>query len=166
MSTSRSINCDNSLLNCRIEGLNNYKPDLFIIDLNLKLKKNLLLNKILKKRKTYLITYKSNIKKAQIYKKKGYKIILINSLKNKNDFYLLYKKLFKMGYLRILVETGLTFLNSLIKLRLINDLYIFKNNNKLKKKGKNNTTYKYIKNISCKLISINLNNDKLYRKEF
>ena len=71
-----------------------------------------------------------------------------------------------MGYLRILVETGLTFLNSLIKLRLINDLYIFKNNNKLKKKGKNNTTYKYIKNISSKLISINLNNDKLYRKEF
>jgi len=166
ISTSKSINCDNSLLNCRIEGLNNYKPDLFIIDLNLKLKKNLLLNKILKKRKTYLITYKSNIKKAQIYKKKGYKIILINSLKNKNDFYLLYKKLFKMGYLRILVETGLTFLNSLIKLRLINDLYIFKNNNKLKKKGKNNTTYKYIKNISCKLISININNDKLYRKEF
>ena len=166
ISTSKSINYDNSLLNCRIEGLNNYKPDLFIIDLNLKLKKNLLLNKILKKRKTYLITYKSNIKKAQIYKKKGYKIILINSLKNKNDFYLLYKKLFKMGYLRILVETGLTFLNSLIKLRLINDLYIFKNNNKLKKKGKNNTTYKYIKNISCKLISININNDKLYRKEF
>ena len=166
ISTSKSINCDNSLLNCRIKGLNSYKPDLFIIDLNLKLKKNLLLNKIIKKRKTYLITYKSNIKKAQIYKKKGYKIILINSLKNKNDFNLLYKKLFKMGYLRILVETGLTFLNSLIKLRLINDLYIFKNNNKLKKKGKNNTTCKYIKNISCKLISINLNNDKLYRKEF
>ena len=71
-----------------------------------------------------------------------------------------------MGYLRILVETGLTFLNSLLKLRLINDLYIFKNKNKLKKKGKNNTTYKYIKNISGKLISINLNNDKLYRKEF
>ena len=71
-----------------------------------------------------------------------------------------------MGYLRILVETGLTFLNSLLKLRLINDLYIFKNNNKLKKKGKNNTTYKYIKNISGKFISINLNNDKLYRKEF
>jgi len=166
ISTSKSINCDNSLLNCRIEGLNNCKPDLFIIDLNLKLKKNLLLNKILKNRKTYLITDKSNINKTKIYKKKGYKIILINSLKNKKDFNLLYKKLFKMGYLRILVETGLTFLNSLLKLRLINDLYIFKNNNKLKKKGKNNTTYKYIKNISGKFISINLNNDKLYRKEF
>ena len=40
LSTSKSINSDNSLLNCRINGLNNYKPDLFIIDLNLKLKKN------------------------------------------------------------------------------------------------------------------------------
>ena len=41
MSTSKSINYDNSLLNCRIDGLNNNKPDLFIIDLNLNLKKNL-----------------------------------------------------------------------------------------------------------------------------
>jgi len=166
LSTSKSINCDNSLLNCRIDGLDNYKPDLFIIDLNLKLKKNLLLNKILKKRKTYLITYKANIKKTQLYKKKGFKIILVNSLKNKDDFILLYKKLFKMGYSRVLTETGLTFLNTLIKYRLINDLYVFKSNNKLKKKGKNNTTLKYFNNILSKSISINLNGDKLYKKEF
>ena len=49
LSTSKSINQDNSLLNCRIDGLNSNKPDLFIIDLNLKLKKKLLLNKYLKK---------------------------------------------------------------------------------------------------------------------
>ena len=166
ISTSRSINCDNSLLNCRIEGLDNNKPDLFIIDLNLKLKKNLLINKILEKRKTYLITYKKNVKKTQVFKKRGYKIILIKSLKNKNDFILLYKKLLKMGYARILVEAGLTFLNTLIKNNLINDLYIFKNSNYLKKKGKNNATTRYIKDISYKQISINLNDDKLYKKEF
>ena len=40
-STYKTINIDNSLLNCRINGLNIYKPDLFIIDLDLKLKKNL-----------------------------------------------------------------------------------------------------------------------------
>ena len=39
VSTSKSINKDNSLLNCRIEGLENNKPNLFIIDMNLKLKK-------------------------------------------------------------------------------------------------------------------------------
>ena len=166
LSTSKSINYDNSLLNCRIEGLNNHKPDLFIIDLNLKLKKNLLLNKILKKRKTYLITYKANLKKAQTYKKKGYKIIYINSLENKNDFKSLYEKIYKMGYSRVLVETGLTFLNNLIKNKIIDDLYIFKTNFNLKKKGKNNATLKYLKNISSKPISINLDNDKLYKKEF
>ena len=39
LSTSKTINLDNSLLNCRIDGLVKFKPDLFIIDLNLKLKK-------------------------------------------------------------------------------------------------------------------------------
>ena len=166
LSTSKSINNDNSLLNCRIKGLDNNKPALLIIDLNLKLKKNLLLNKILKKRKTYLITYKVNIKKAQIYKKKGYKIILITSLKNKIDFTLLFKKLYSMGYSRVLVESGLSFFNTLIKNGLINELYIFKTNKKLKKNGKNNSTLRYLKNIQAKQISINLNNDKLYKKEF
>jgi len=166
ISTSRSINCDNALLNCRIEGLNKYKPDLFIIDLNLKLKKKLLLNKILKKRKTFLITYKKNIKKAQTYKKKGYRIIFINSLVNKNDFNFLFKKIYKMGYSRILVESGLSFLNTLIKNRLINDLYIFNSNQNLKKKGKNNASLNYLKGIEFKPISINLNNNKLYKMEF
>ena len=56
ISTSKSINKDNSLLNCRIDGLNNFKPDLFIIDLKLKLKKNLSINTLTNKRKTFLIT--------------------------------------------------------------------------------------------------------------
>ena len=166
ISTSQSINFDNALLNCRIDGFNKYKPDLFIIDLNLKLKKNLLLNNIIKKRKTYLITYKENLKKTQIFKKKGFKIIFISSLKNKRDFNLLLKKIYEMGYSRILVEAGLTFLNTLIKKKMINDLYIFNSNANLKKKGKNNATLKYLKSISPKTISINLKNDKLYKKEF
>ena len=166
ISTSKTINCDNALLNCRIEGLDHYKPDLFIIDLDLKLKRKLFLNKFLKKRKTFLITYKKNLKKTYFFKKKGYKIILIRSLSSKNDFHSLFKKLYKMGYARILIETGLTFLNSLIKKKLINDLFIFKSNKRLKKKGKNNATLKQLKNISSRQISINLNNDKLYKKEF
>ena len=31
ISTSKSINIDNSLLNCRIRGLNNFKPDLLLL---------------------------------------------------------------------------------------------------------------------------------------
>jgi diaminohydroxyphosphoribosylaminopyrimidine deaminase/5-amino-6-(5-phosphoribosylamino)uracil reductase len=166
ISTSKTINLDNSLLNCRIDGLNKFKPDLFIVDLNLKLKKNLLLNKILKKRKTYLITDKINYKKANIYKKKGFKIILINSLKTKKDFYSLYNTIFKLGYTRVFLETGLTFLKTTIKNKLINNLYLFKSKNNLGKYGKNNVSAFFIKKIKFKEIPVNLNNDKLLIKEF
>ena len=85
---------------------------------------------------------------------------------NKDDFNLLFKKIYKMGYSRVLVEAGLTFLNTLIKDRLINDLYIFNSNYNLKKNGKNNATLRFLKSIQSKRMSINLNNDKLYKKEF
>ena len=78
----------------------------------------------------------------------------------------MFKKIYKIGYSRILVESGLTFLNTLIKNRLINDLYIFNTNYNLKKKGKNNASLKYLKSVKSKQMSINLNNDKLHKKEF
>ena len=166
LSTSRSINNDDSLLNCRISGLNNNKPDLFIIDLKLRLKKKLSLNNLLKTRKTFLITDKKNSSKILAFKKLGFKIIFINKLKDKKDFNILYKKIYKKGYSRMFVETGLTFLNSLLKNKMIHELYIFKNNKKLGKKGKNNDTIKYLKKINPKLLTINLNNDKLLKKDF
>jgi len=166
ISTSKSINYDNSLLNCRINGLQNNKPDLIIIDLNLRIKKKLLLNKLLKKRKTYLITYKNNSIKSMIYKKIGFKIILVNQLKSKKDFNLLFKKIYKIGYSRVLIETGLTFLNNLLTQKIINKLYIFKSNKNLGKNGKNNATNKYIKRISPILLTKNLNGDRLFKKDF
>ena len=166
LSTSKSVNYDNSLLNCRINGLDKYKPALFIVDLNLKLRKNLLLNSLLKKRKTYLITLKKNLKKIKNYKKIGYNIILINSLEYKKDFEKLNKKIYKMGYSRMFIETGPTFLKSLIKNKIIDELFIFKSINKLGKKGKNNISINYLKKFSPKLLKINLNGDKLYKKEF
>ena len=166
ISTSKSINFDDSLLNCRINGLNKDKPYLFIIDLNLKLKKKLSLNYLIKNRKTYLITSKDNSKKVLAFKKMGYKIIFINNLKSKNDFYYMYKKIYKMGYARILIEAGLTFLNSLLRNKSINELYIFKSKKKLGKNGKNNVSSQYLKKIYPKLLTINLGDDKLYKKVF
>ena len=96
----------------------------------------------------------------------GYKIILVNQLTSKNDFYLFYKKIYKMGYSRILIETGLTFLNNLIKNKMIHDLYIFRSHKKLGKNGKNNNTTKYLKKTRPKLLTINLNGDNLLKKEF
>ena len=166
LSTSKSINQDDSLLNCRINGLNNNKPDLFVIDLKLKLKKRLTLNNYLKTRKTFLITSKNNFNKTLAFRKLGYKIILINKLEDRSDFNLLFKKIYKKGYSRVFVETGLTFLNSLIKNKMIHDLYVFKSNIKLGNSGKNNDTVKNLKKINPKLLTINLNGDKLLKKEF
>ena len=94
------------------------------------LKKKLSLNKYLKIRKTFLITRKDNPSKILAYKKLGYKFIFIDKLKCKNDFILLCKKIYEIGYSRMLVEAGLTFLNSLIKNKMIHDLYIFKTHGK------------------------------------
>lgn len=166
LSTSKSINKDNSLLNCRINGLNNNKPDLFIIDLKLRLKKKLFLNKYLKKRNTFLVTQINNTKRAISYRKLGYKIIFVNDLKDKKDLRLLFRKIYKKGYSRLLIESGLTFLNNLLKNKLVHDLYIFKSDKKLGKNGKNNDTIKYLKKISPKSLTINLNGDNLLKKEF
>ena len=166
LTTSKTINLDNSLMNCRISGLNKFKPDLFIVDLNLKLKKKLFLNKIIKKRRTYLITYKKNFKKFEIFKKKGYKIIFVNSLNSKKDFYLLFNKIFKLGYSRVLIETGLIFLKTILKYKIANDLYLFQNKNKLNNDGKNNISSNFIKKIKFKQIQMNLDTDNLLIKEF
>ena len=164
ISTSASINKDNSLLNCRIKGLNNLKPDLVIIDRKLRLKKNLALYSLAKKRKTYLLTTSNNSKQTSFLKKKNIKIIKLNSLLTKDDFFNLFRKLFQLGKRRILIESGLIFLNQLLKMNFINNLYIFKSNNKLKSNGFNNTKKNLIKNLKIlKQVNVNLNNDKLLK---
>jgi diaminohydroxyphosphoribosylaminopyrimidine deaminase / 5-amino-6-(5-phosphoribosylamino)uracil reductase len=166
ISTSKSINIDNSLLNCRLKKTSLLRPDLFIVDLKLILKKKLALNKILKKRKTFIITNLKNRSRTLDYKKLGYQFIFVKSLKDKKDFNILFKRIYKLGYSRIFVETGLKFLNKLLKNKNINELYIFKSNKKLGKNGLNNDTPKNIKKNISKLITINLMGDKLYKKEF
>ena len=166
-STSATINKDNALLNCRIDGLNNLKPDLFIIDLNLKLKKNLSIINITRKRKIFLITAVNNDKKINFFKKKGFKIILVNSFSSKDDFKKMFQYIYQLGYCRTFFETGLTFLNVLLKYKLLNILYVFQSNIMLKKNGLNNSTPYYLKKIKLnKKIKINLINDTLYKKKF
>ena len=164
ISTSASINKDNSLLNCRIKGLNNFKPDLVIIDRKLRLKKNLALYSLAKKRKTYLLTTSNNSKQTSFLKKRNIKIIKLNSLLTKDDFFNLFRKLFQLGKRRILIESGLIFLNQLLKMNFINNLYIFKSNTKLRSNGFNNSKKNLIKNLKIlKQVNVNLNNDKLLK---
>ncbi len=163
ISTSKSINLDNSLLNCRINGLNNNKPDLIIIDRFLKLKKSVKLLKIANKRKTYVLTCSNNKKKIIFFRKKGIKIIKINKLIEKKDFIFLLKKIYKLGKTRILVECGLKFLQEILKLNLINKLYIFRSNKLLNKNGYRKFKSTYIGECKEKnRINVNLANEELF----
>ena len=163
ISTSKTINKDNSLLNCRLDGLNNYKPDLIIIDRNLRLKKKLKLFNLTNRRRTYIVTTSNNAKKISFFKLKKIKIIQLSSLKYKEDFDYLFRILFKKGRRRLLVESGLIFLKTLLNFKLLNHLYIFKSDQKLEKDGFNNIKMTGLFKLSnSKKIKINLDNEKLY----
>ncbi len=166
LSTSKTINTDNSKLDCRIEGLENKSPDIIIIDRKLKLKRSTKISEI-KKRKIILFTQTNNKKKENYLKKKNIRIVKISKMNNKLDFLNIFRRLNSLGYTRILVESGLIFLKFLHKNKIINNLYIFKSSYKLKKKGKNNCKSFFIKNIKNeKIIKVNLFGDKLLKKSF
>ena len=113
ISTSKTVNADNSLLNCRINGLENKSPDVVIIDRFLKIKNKLKLFKNIRNRKILIFTTSHNKKKINFLRKKGLKIHILKSLNNSKDYKLFFNKLKKLQYSRILVETGLTFVNFL-----------------------------------------------------
>lgn len=164
ISTSKTINKDNALLDCRIAGLENNTPDLIIIDRNLKLKKNLRLFNLSKSRQIYIFTSSKNNKKLSFLRKKKFKIVKIKKLKDKNDFNDFFKKILKYGKGRILIETGLVFINELFKFNLLNNLYLFKTDKNLSNNGYNNCSVNFIKKIKLKKsINVNLINDKLYK---
>ena len=164
ISTATTINKDNALLNNRINGFDLNKPDLIIIDIKLKIKKKIRLFNLSNKRKILIVTSSSNNNKISYFKKKGIKFIKIKSLTNRNDFLDLLKLFKKKGYNRTLVEAGLTFLNTLVKNKIITNLYIFQSPYKLGKFGKNNAPISLLKQKKLiKKIKVNLYEDSLYK---
>ena len=104
------------------------------------------------------------IKKSLISKKKKIKIIRIKKLDSKNDFKKLFKKIFLIGKRRILIETGLVFLNKLIKFNLIDDLYVFEAGKSLRKYGFNKIKLNNLRNYASKnQLKVNLKEDKLFK---
>ena len=164
ISTSKSINIDNSLLNCRIDGLENKSPDLVIIDRNLTIKKKLSLFKISNKRKIIIFTSTNNKKKINDLKKIGVKVVLFKSMVTQQDYKEIFFKLKGMSYSRIFIESGLIFLNFLIKNKFISNLYMFKSNERLNSNGFNNTSAIIMKKLVLKKrVNVNLNDNDLYK---
>ena len=165
LSTYKSINKDNSLLNCRINGLNVLSPSRIIIDQNLKLKKNLNIYKSTKKIKTYIITSSNNQIKKNFFKSKNVNLIKIDKNREKFSYREILLKLKKKGFSRILCESGFYTTKGLLRDNLVHNLYVFKSNKNLNKNGGN--SYKNLLSIlkikDKNKIKVNLSGDEMYK---
>jgi len=166
LSTSKTINDDNPLLDCRTESLEKKSPILVIIDRFFKIKKNLRIFKNIS-RKIYIITKNHNTTKEMYFKKLGINVLKLKKNTNhKNELMELFLLLKKKNLNRVLVETGVTFFNSILKFNLVKNLYLFKSSSNLKSRGSNNASAYYIKNIRLakkNRINVNLKSDNLYK---
>ena len=166
LTTSKTINDDNPLLNCRIEGLEKKSPNIIILDRLFKIKTNsVIFTK--NKKKIYILTYVNNIAKELFLKMKGVRIIKLKKKNNhikdlKNIFY----EIKKLGFNRILVESGITFLDQLLNYNLIKNFYLFKTSTNLGSNGLNNYNAVNLKGINTSKknkIKVNLKSDSLYK---
>ena len=70
----------------------------------------------------------------------------------------------KIGKGRVLIESGLVFLNQLFRHKLINNLYLFRSSKFLYSNGYNNQSINFIKKLKIKnKINVNLENDDLFK---
>ena len=166
VSTSKTINSDNPLLDCRIEGLENKSPAVIIVDRLFKIKKTLKIFKN-KTRKIFILIQKDNIFKEKYFKKIGVNVIKLKKAdKLRNNVSDVFFFLKKHGFNRVLIESGVKYINEVLKYNLISNFYIFKSSFSLKNDGKNNTNSNLIRKLKTTLknkVKINLNGDSLYK---
>ena len=166
LTTSKTTNSDNPLLDCRIEGLENKTPTLVILDRHLKIKKNLKIFKNVN-RKIYILTNTSNQLKENFLRKKGVTIVKFTYNKNENiDLKKILMHIKNLGFSRIFVEAGNTFLSKLIKNKLVKNLYLFKSSKNISSNGYNNSSIFRIKKLKFRKknhVKVNLFGDNLYK---
>ena len=165
LTTSKTINNDNPLLNCRLEGLEQKTPALIILDRYFKIKKNVKIFNI-KNRKIYIFISINNNSKKKYFHKRGVKVIQVKEVENNLKTILFDIK--KLGFNRVFVEAGGTFLNELLKLKIIRNLYLFKSSKKIFSNGINNSSLLHIKKVkTTKLneVKVNLDGDSLHKVE-
>ena len=166
LSTSKTINEDNSQLDCRIEGLEKKSPSVIIIDRFFIIKKNLKIFKNIK-RDIFIFTQTNNNLKERYFKKIGVKIVKLKKIGNSNnDVTQVYFLLKQFGFSRILIESGMKYINKALHHNLIKNFYLFRSSFKLKNNGKNNikkNLIKKLKNTFKNKVKINLNGENLYK---
>ena len=126
LTTSQTVLKDNPLLDCRLEGLENYSPDIFILDRELKI--DLSKNIFKKKNRKIFILHNIDPKKIKSakYKKKKIELISISQSNGSLNIKEVLKKIADYGYQSILVEGGGKISASLLSNDLVDNIYWFK----------------------------------------
>ena len=127
MTSSTTLNIDNSKLDCRLEGFEKFSPKRIILDRSLKIKMNSYILRSIKKDNT--IIFHNSLNKKKIHFLKKYGVTLIKSKTNNKKLFnlkLILKKLYTLGTRNLLVEGGDKITKNLIKNRLIDKFYLFK----------------------------------------
>ena len=162
----KTINTDNPLLNCRINGLEKFSPIRIILDKNLKLKLSSNIFKTAKKYKTIIFYNKENNK---IKRFKENKIKLIKLQLNENGMFDLKKVLNvikKLNIHYVLLEGGKKLTLNFLKEKLVNEFFLFKTNTEINYKNNvkiNNIISILNKNFKKKNIKTYLANDRLVK---
>ena len=100
----------------------------------------------------------------------GYQDVNVVKLKNdnplQNNVTKIYFLLKKLGYNRILIESGIKYINEVLKYNLIRNFYLFKSSSSIKKNGKNNTRFNLTRKLKLTFknkVKVNLNGDILHK---
>ncbi len=141
MISSKTLNTDNPMLNCRLKGFEKFSPKRVILDKSLNIDLQSYIFKSAKKDNTILFYNKSDNKKIKILKNKGITLIKTNlNSEGLLDLKIVLKKLFRLGTRNLLVEGGDKMTKSLIKSRLIDIFYLFQSP-KILQKGEINHSF-------------------------
>ncbi len=146
--SSKTANIDNSILSCRLPGLEEFSPRRLIIDSDLKIKKNSPIINDKRRKYTIIFHHSKDKKKINYIKSKGVKLYYVDlDVNGRLNLKKIFFKAYNFGISTIIVEGGKSLTRVLLKNKLINEFYLFKSNKNLKKLG-NNNIYNFINEIN------------------
>ena len=160
ITSSETVIKDNPLLTCRINGLYKKSPTRIILDNKLRISLN---SKALNQNlpgKSIIFYNKINKRKINLLKKLGIKLLITSLDKNGNlDLKKILIKVKKLGYHRILLETGLKMSTNFFENRLVNEFNLFISDKKIKNNGYDNMKFffnTFLKNKKYTIEKVNL----------
>ena len=167
LSSSSTVIDDNPRFTCRIPGLKKRSPARIILDSGLNIPINYNIIQLAKKYRTIIFYNKIKKKKIKILKKMNIKLLREPLCSDENfDLKKILLKVKRLGFSRILLESGLKLSSNFFKYKLVDDFYLFISNKNVNRHGKNNIKKllkSYVKNKKHVDIKVNLFGDKLIR---